>query len=498
MRVLFADSVSNQNPDPLSTPMALLSIATYLKHHGHTVKIFESGKNTKYKFKNIIKEFSPDIIGISLMTGNAIDDTIALSKIAKTAELTVVWGGFFPSSFPELSLKTGSVDIVSIGEGEHTWLDLLDAIETQRPLDTVKGLAFIKDGQIITTPQRDFADLSEFPALDWDLIDVNNCFYSYYYCKKTLYLYSSKGCPGQCTYCYNHNFHKSLRRTRPPEIIVKEITELVNKYGADGISFIDDLTFCNKEEVYNFCSKIKEANLNFVWGGYGKTGLLDKEDFQYMYDSGCRWMFFGVESGNKEILKEIKKGVNFDTIEKTFIDCADVGIITRGAFILGFPGETEEALRDTIELALKLKSSQVLINYYSLIPKSEAYLKMLSEGRFVQPESLQDFAKNFATFDTPTKNFSNIPDKDLKVVYSYFFIRKFLAKDFTNVDKINSWSAITLNILLKTLQESSIEKFFLSINRFTKILFYALCQPKTRKKYGLNLNLLKNNKRKNT
>jgi len=486
LKILLISPTAKKYVDPLTTPLGILSIATYLEQHNHTVMIYESAVS-KGNFENVLGKFAPDIVGVSIISGKALDDAMKLSKYAKDIGITVVWGGFLPSVMPELSLKTGCVDIVSIGEGEYTMLDLLDAVKTGRSIENVKGLAYIKDGQYVKTPDREFVNLNELKELDFDLIHVKNYFFSYYSCNKAFYLYASKGCSGHCTFCYNANFNKSQHRIRPPEQIVSEMTFLVAKYGIDGIHFNDDVMFGNKEEMYNLCSMIKEANLNLYWGCFGIIGLFGKEEYQFMYDSGCRWIFFGVESGSREILKKIKKGINYDKIEQTYIDCAEAGIIARAGFIVGFPGETEDDLRETVLLALRLKTFQISFNYYIIIPDTEAYYQMITEGKLEQPQNLKDFTESF-TFDK-LKNFSNVPDKDLKTIYSFFTLRRYTGVKLDSAEKSNSWSKITFKLLLKTLQESSLEKFYSSIKRFSSILYYVFCKPRTRRKYGLKLRL---------
>lgn len=485
MKVLFVNPAAKKNIELLTTPLGLLSIATYLEHHDHIVKIYESAVS-KDNFAKVLQDFLPDFVGVSIISGKAIEDAIALSKIAKNAGITVVWGGFLPTVMPELSLKTGNVDIISIGEGEYTWLELLNAVETGRPLNTVKGIMFIDNEQFIKTPERDLIDLSKLPVLDWELIDVNKYFYSYYSSKKTLALYASKGCPGHCTFCYNSNINKSIQRIRPPEHVIEEITYLVNKYGLECVHFNDDTMFTNKEEMYRLCSMMKEANLNIYWGCSSIIGQFGKEELQYMYNSGCRWIFYGIESGSKEMLKKIKKGFRYDKIEQNCIDCADIGIIARAGFILGFPEETEAELRDTVSLALRLKTRQVTFTYYSVVPGSEAYVHMLSEGKLNEPESLQDFTERYL-FNSLNENFSNIPDKDLKVIYSYFFLIRLFAKDPAADQKSNSWRAITYSFIIKSLQESSVEKFFTSASQFLSVLYNVFFHPKIRRKYGLKL-----------
>lgn len=235
--------------------------------------------------------------------------------------------------------------------------------------------------------------------------------------------------------------------------------------------------------MYQFCTAIRDADLKITWGCFGKIGQFGKSELKYMYDSGCRWLFFGVESGSREMLKTIKKGINYNQIEKTYIDCASVGIVTRAGFIVGFPEETEKQLKETISLAQKLKTSQISVNYYSLVPNSEAYAKLLSEGKINNPENMLNFTGK-QPFDKLV-NFSHISDIDLKVVYSYFLLRRFFAGGKNSDNESKKWRGITSDFLIKTLKEFSLEKLCYSVWSVLKAISIFLFHPKIRNKYGL-------------
>jgi radical SAM superfamily enzyme YgiQ (UPF0313 family) len=291
LKVLLISPATKKNVGPLTTPLGLLSIATYLKKHGHTVIIYESAVN-KGRFRKTLREFSPDVVGVSVISGKAVKDAIRLSKIAQKTGHKVIWGGFLASALPEQCLKTGCVDIISIGEGEHTWLDLLNCFTLGSELDSIKGIAFLKDNEVVRTHCRDLIDLRTLPDLEWELIDVNKYFYHYYSSSKTISLYTSKGCPGHCTFCYNSDFNKSIQCTRPYEQVVRELKHLIQNYGLECACFNDDLMFANKEQMYSFCNAIKAAGLSFYWGCGSIVGIFEKEDFQRMYEAGCRWILF--------------------------------------------------------------------------------------------------------------------------------------------------------------------------------------------------------------
>ena len=465
-----------------TSPLGLLSIATYLNANGHTAKILDRGVS-KESLNDVIGKFSPDIVGVSVISGKAVDDAVAVSEAAKSAGITVVWGGYLPSALPNLALKTGYVDFVSIGEGEYTWLDLLNSLETGQSFESVAGLAFMKNGEFITTPERGFVDLAALPKLDFSLIDMKHYIYPYYFSQRTFSLYSSKGCTGCCTFCYNASFNKSRHRVRPPEQVVEEISYLVEKYGIDGVHFNDDLIFCNKEEMFRFCDLIRAADLNISWGSSCIIGLFRKEEFQYMYDAGCRWLMFGIESGCREILKCVKKGINYKNIEQTCSDCADTGIVVRAGFIIGFPGETENNLKETAALAMRLKTSQVSINYYTIVPDSEAYEQLLRDGTIRLPQNLQAFVEKHS-FDK-LNNLSRVPNRDLKIIYSYFIMKRYAAKKSDSSGTANSWTKITAGSLFRTLQAATFTELRAYLSRFASILFHYYCFHGIKRKYGL-------------
>lgn len=481
MRVMLINPATRKNIDPLSVPLGLLSIGTCLKQHHHEVMIFESGyKNNN--FKRDLMKFSPDIIGVSVISGKAVIDALDLSKLAKTLGIIVVWGGFLPSVLTDLVLKTGCVDIVSIGEGEQTWVDLADAIATHRNIETVDGLAFIRNEQIFMTPERALSDLSKIPPIDFRLTDISKYFYSYYSCKRAINLYASKGCFGHCTFCYNARFNCSSHRIRPVEHVLQEIHFLFEHFSVDGIIFNDDLMFANSDEMYRFCSAFRQAKIPITWGCFGRIGQFNKDDLKYMYSSGCRWLFFGIESGSKTMLRTIKKGIDYEKIEQTYKDCAEIGIVARAGFIIGFPGETEEQLKDTIKLALKICTSQISFYYYSLVPDSEAYCKLIEEHKINRSDDLLCFAGK-QPFDKLV-NFSDIADVDLKVVYSYFLL---FSRGTMPKKESKSWRGITTDFILITLKAFSFAKMFYSVWSILKAFFYLLLHPRIRKKYSLSL-----------
>jgi radical SAM superfamily enzyme YgiQ (UPF0313 family) len=487
MNVLLVCPKPELSTRSVFVPLGILSIATYLIEKGHTVKFIDKSIY-KYNILQIIKDFQPGIVGISLMSTKSVPDARAISKTAKELGIPVVWGGTLIFSIPGLVLKSGFVDYVVMGEGEITMLALLEAISNNTPLNEVDGLAFIENGQIVINKYREFADLAEFPVVDWSLIDPSKYFRSFFACEKMLYLYGSKGCPCQCTFCTNKEYNRSTCRIRPIGYLLKEIEYLVNNCGLDGIYFTDEFCCKTRPEMHEFCDHLKSTGLNFVWGATTRISGFSKEDFKYMFDAGCRWLFFGIESGSKERLVKIKKGIDYDIIIETVTNCYNAGIVPITGFIIGFPDETEDEIRQTIMLAQKIRFAMHVINIFIPLPGSEIYNQLKADGRLGLKMELQDVAK-FSPFEEVVQNFSKVPTRDLEVIRAFFELSDFTRRKPSNDTKSFVLASKVIKERFRDMARDGAMIFFKNfvstVCFFLKSVFHALFFPRIRKKYGL-------------
>ena len=464
-----------------------MSIATYLNARNHKVEIIDSViKNIDYK--NKIREFKPDIVGISVISYKSITDAIKASQAAHAANIPVVWGGPLASVIPETVLKHGCVDHVIIGEGEITWEMLLDAIKDKTDLHSVDGLAFIKQGKTFINKDRAFADLADFPILDWSLVNPADYYQHMFSAKKMLYLYSAKGCPGQCSFCFNKSFNKCMYRKRPFDYCIEEIKYLTRNSGMDGVHFADELWCRNKKEMTDNCEKLISTGLNTLWGCNAKIGMYGKEDFELMFRAGCRWMFFGIESGSAIIQEEIKKGISLNKVEETIKDCADAGIVPVTSFIIGFPDETPEQIKETVALAKRIPRAMYDFNFFFPLTGSEMCEKLVVQGKYKMPETLEEFAELIPT-EKMQINFSKIPTKELKVIRAYFMWSSFTRKASSPGSSGYSFTKKAISDAVKGLFGHGLKNFTLSFEVdaeiFFGIVFSLLFHPRIRRKYGL-------------
>ena len=490
MKVLLINSLVGYSVSArgLVHPLGLLSIGSYLKKYGHDVKIFDRCVD-KTKLEDVVNDFSPDIVGISVMSSKGLKDAIKVSKyIKETINKPVVWGGTLASMHIDLVLENDFVDIVSVGEGEGTWKELADRYENNEPIDDVLGIAYRKDGKIIENPCRPFVDLKDVPPADWSLVDVSKYMQNYMGCSKLMYIFSSKGCPYKCAFCPNVVYHRSTHRKRPNEYVIEEIKHLVDNYGVDGIYFSDELWCIKKEDMHDFCRRVHENNLDFHWGAELRIGMFNEEDFRMMYDAGCRWLLFGVETGSPEMSKRIHKNINLDEIKPTIDILKKIGITCVCSYIIGLPDETVDQIRDTVKLINKADANLSVISHFTPLPGTELYDEVVAQNRFESPKSLEDLEK-VVTLDSIGKNLSEVPTKDLRVIRSWYNWKGFTSKNAFASEKPFAFAKQTILNGLYYISSKGPVSFvingFTALHDFLYIFWYSHAYPGIIKKYEL-------------
>ncbi len=475
----------------VSLPLGIMSIGTNLIHHGFDVKIYNSSVTHESIIK-VFNEYKPDIVGVSVHSVKHIDGALYVSKKLHKKGVPIVWGGpFCDVAESEVIFNSKCVDIISFCEGEETWVDLVNTIQSNGDLSTVKGIAYLNDkGEIITTPQRDFIDLTKLPPIDYTLVDVKAHSQYLYGCNNLYYLYLAKGCPAKCTFCVNQLLHRNQYRRRDINQFMDEVKLLVTQYGMDGFYFGDEVCFLNSQQLDEVCSAIEESGLDIRWGFQTRIGLMAEKDFQRCYDCGCRWVDFGIESGNKEQLKIMKKAIPYDLIEPTFEICDKIGLISIANFIIGLPGETEEQLMDTINLAKRLKATQRTFVHYCFTPKTEMGKAAVEAGLLKHPiKKIRDY-KKVDFFRSRMDNMSQISTKELNVVQSYFLWEAIFKKNYGDVSRHYDIFAKHIFTLFRRLSflffpdaiKCFAEFVYLGLRFFCGVYFH----PKILKKYGLD------------
>lgn len=489
MRVMFINPNTKFNARSVSIPLGLISIATYLKSLGHDVLLLDRSVN-KIDMLKEVEDFKPDVAGVSVIGHKSLPDSVYVSEILKKKGVTVAWGGPLASCIAEFILDNNYADLIFTGEGELAWADFLEAMKSGSDFSSVDGIMYLENGKYHFNKQHELADLSLLPEMDFSFVTPSDYFQKTFGCNKMLHICSSKGCPNHCIFCYNKDFNLSCYRKRPLEQVMNEIRYLVENYGMDGVYFTDELWANSREEMIEYCNAFKESGLNFVWGCQTTIGRFTEEDYKLMYEAGCRWMFFGIESGSKSLLKKLCKTIDYDKIESSIEHCTNAGIYSIAAFIIGLPQETEEDLMATVELANKIKTSYYSVNFFYPVPKSVLYNKLASENIFKSPDDPKELF-NQRPVEKLLKGVSPVRPLDIKVIRSYYMWQSFIGsnvKPTENQSKLFFAKKTIIEAIESTLHHGFINFFvqvFYSGREFLNAVFYAFCFPSVRKKYNL-------------
>jgi len=472
-------------------PLAVLSLASFMKREGHDVRIYDRNTDKK-SVSRVVKEFEPDIFVCTLLLAQQIADmqTVCKELRALRPGIPILCGGLTASLIPELILQEGLADYVGIGEGEYTLMELLEVIGGRRNPSTVQSLVYLDpSGRPVHTPLRPFANLTDFPDTDFSLLPTSQYFTYFPEVPRMMAVHASKGCPGQCTFCFNSVYHRCQHRVRGRASVMREIETLVSDYNADGVMFLDELWGIDKDELHAYCNDIavlsEKLRKPIRWSCFTRIGVLRFEDMKRMVDSGCWFVSFGLESGSPEMLKRIKKGYPLAKVEADFNNCKTAGLSIYAHAIFGLPGETPAQIKQTVHTLFRLNPAVCATGLFYVSPGTVEYNNLVSSGRLKPPESLADWSalgeKQFMDI-----NYSAIPDRELKVIHYFFYWRLLLRnrKD-ENISRLDFIKTGFRRVVDYIGRKGFIHFFFKNIRLALYAAWYYYAFPEIRKKYDL-------------
>lgn len=381
--------------------LGLAYIAAVLEQDSHQVYYLDYSAEhyTVGDTKRILKNYQDiDFVGLTATTP-LINNALAIAKIAKNVfnNVKVVLGGVHPSVMPDEVLENPVVDFVVIDEGEKTMKELVNG---KRP-EEILGLCYKKDGQIIKNQLRPLIqNLDDIPPPAYHLLPMDKYYPAIGSYKRlpAMMLFATRGCPGRCTFCYRT--FRGLVRKRSARNIINEIKILQNNYGIKEIAFYDDTFTLFKDVVKEFSALILKEKIDLTWSCFTRVNYIDKEMLKIMKRAGCHLILFGVESADKQILKNIKKMISLDQVQEVVRAAREVGIETRASFMFGNPGETEETIKKTIDFALELDPDEVQFNITTAYPGTELF-NWAQERGYIKSFNWDDYSMSNVVMEVP-------------------------------------------------------------------------------------------------
>ncbi len=402
-------------------PLGLGYVAASAIQAGHPTTIHDYGLHPHTGVQRIVDEVleaQPDVVGITTWTHlYHVCCELAQAFKRRRPDLPVVMGGPHVTIFPAETLEEEpAVDYTVFGEGEVTMVELLDGLERSDSaplaLGRVDGLAW-RDGATVVKnqlrginteieslpfPARDIMQIEQYPLRAWNG-------------ERMTTMMTSRGCPYACTYCFKGLFGRRYITT-PNDLIIAEMEEIRDQYGIDHFYFVDDLFVVNINRLMEFVDRMKARDLGFKWQCLARVDRLKQEHYVAMAEAGCSKIHYGIETGDPEMMVRVDKEATLEQVENAVRWCNQAGVMAKGYFMLGLPGETEETARRTIDMACSLELTEAMFSLTTPFPGT-------------------------AMWNDIKDRFDGIPRKELFKRASYYYGTKNVSEPMFNLSQLS-------------------------------------------------------------
>lgn len=390
-----------------------------------------------------------DVVGVSCQFTIQLEIVLEICRIAKECGVPyVIVGGPHASAQPESLLLPKVVDYVFLGEAEKPIADFVDYIKSGNTdhIKNINGIAYtMENGQMYISPTLSFIDdIDTIPLPARDMFPIEKYFTKcspmggVFKSRRTLSMITTRGCPARCNFCASALFWGKEFRSHSLERVLEEMQELKNRYGVEEIQFQDDNFTLNKKRTLAICREMQEKKFGLPWSVPSGIALwaTDIEVIDAMHDAGCHYVAVAIESGNQRVLTEIiKKPLKLDKVPELCKHFKKKGIKLSAFFILGFPDETLDEIRDTFKFASKLHLDTANFYFPTPLPGSPLWTQAEKENLFIEGFSLTN-----VKYDRPSLTSKNWTTQELlDVVQSnkrMFYLKTFLRRPGVLLNRI--------------------------------------------------------------
>ncbi len=409
--VILAKLDSEGKQYRIAPPFGILYLAGSLERAGYSVRlVHETGTAADIEaLVDLTAKERPLFVGVSTLTGPPLRPTARAARELKArCGVPVVWGGLHPTMLPEQTLANEGVDVVAVGEGEETIVELAGVIRNHgldpEKLAAVRGIGYKHNGAArLTAPRPFIANLDDYhPA--WHLLDINRYFRqgrhfytgmgSQFSGKKIAAVLTSRGCPWRCAFCYNQFVNKRRFRPLSVERVVGEIEGYKERYGVTAVVFEDDHLFSDPNRALEIVRRI-----GVPWTSTMRAAELVRAGDDFVRELSahqCAELRIGAESGSQHVLDIMKKDITVDQIREAVQLCLKHGINASMGFMVGIPGETWADVRATLDFIdeFDVYGSRVIVNgpwIFAPYPGTPLF-DVATEHGYVPPTSLEEWS----------------------------------------------------------------------------------------------------------
>ena len=395
-----------------------------------------------------IDAFGPDLVGISCIFSGQMSCVAELTRRIKedlSPEIVVATGGTHPSFLPEKTLTESTVDYVILGEGELTLRALIEAHNQGHGIEAIDGLAFHGPTGIVVNPRTTWIeDLDTLPFPARDLLPMEKYFKTkvpmglHWRSRRNTPIVTSRGCPHQCPFCSSWLHWGKKFRKRSAENVLSEIEHLQKEYGVKELKFQDDNLTADKKRAKAIFHGMVERHLTMPWNTPNGLALwtLDEEMLSLMKQSGCYELTLAVESGDPTSFENyVGKPFDSSKAKKVARDARKQGLTTVAYFIIGFPGEPLDQIKNSMRFALELGVDYLMPFIYNPLPGSALWEKCLAEG-YIAEDYAYETGNNYFQSDLITSDFNT---RDLRRIQSVTYFKNLLRLPLRNPREFLAW-----------------------------------------------------------
>jgi anaerobic magnesium-protoporphyrin IX monomethyl ester cyclase len=361
-------------------PLSVLSIAAVLEgREDYAIVDGNLDANPTETIVELVRANRVELVAVTVMPGPQTVSAVESCRVVREQfpEIPIVWGGYFPSNYTDAALNASYVDMAIRGQGEDTFLEILGALREGTSLANIRGLSYKgSEGKFCHNPERPLKSLNEFPWYPYHRISVGRYLLPTFLGRRTAVHQASIGCPYRCNFCGVVNFSGSREKMESPARTESILHHLVTKYGVDAVQFYDNNFFLREDHARELADRI--APLNLHWWCEARADIMMRYSdatWSAIRRSGCAMIFFGVESGSNETLKEMHKDLRVEDTHALASRIRDFGIIPEFSIIFGNPRDPEGDTRECFKFVRKLKKlnpeAEIVVEHYTPVPQRE-------------------------------------------------------------------------------------------------------------------------------
>lgn len=428
----------------LRYPESLLAVASVPVSKGYDTVLVDQRVSDDFE-GDLARAVGPEtvVFGVTAITGEQIKYALKVSRLLKEKypRIPVCWGGIHATLVPEQTASHELVDYVVVGDGEYVFCELFERLRDGQSLEDLRGLVYkTGDADLVSTAgqlerqavgKKDsyiyvrkngsadvIRDMDALPPIPYELLQLDK--YNVFHVDgnfRSATLNTSRGCPFRCKFCSDPVINEGRWRGYSAEVVIKKVRELYDRYGVRMVYFQDDYFPGSKKRFISILNGLAEFGRDLKWSTLGiRADTLSKltdEEWDLLWRSGCHSLEVGIESGNERVLKALSKGETLEEMRVVNERLANYDIKVKYTLIVGFPGESEAEIKDSLKFAADLEAvnphAYCLIFNFMPIIGTPFYHDALAEG-FKEPQTLEEWA--YMDFDKWLQHYQGWAAKD--------------------------------------------------------------------------------------